>query len=238
MTWSIVAREPESEAFGIAISTKALAVGAMCPFISFGYGALSSQSYSSPVAGERAIQGMEKGQDVEASILAALSDDEGRDWRQIHGVDASGRSFAYTGASCVDWCGHWTGESVSIAGNMLAGAPVVEACAESWQKNPQLKFTERLLQALVAGQEAGGDKRGRQSGALLVKGDEAHSLCDLRVDDHPDPVKELCRLFNVFKEQRMPYMQTVPTRRNPSGVFDLDEREAMAQAYRDSVSSV
>lgn len=232
MTWSIVARDPETGMFGVAVSSCVVAVGAMCPWFREGVGALSSQSYTSPVAGERALTAMAAGIDPEAAIDQALADDRGREWRQIHGVDAQGRAHAYTGGRCVEWCGHWTGDGVSIAGNMLAGSQVVEATVAAWTVSVDASFPDRLLRALEAGQEAGGDKRGRQSAAIKVIGNQAHAEVDLRVDEHPDPVAELRRIFDLFWSERRPYMATLPTRDEPSGIFEPQEREAFIARYK------
>lgn len=234
MTWSIVARDPASGLLGIAISSKVIAVGALCPWIRAGVAALSTQSYTSPVAAERTLAGLAGGLDFRTAVERALSDDEGREWRQIHGVDAIGRAFAYSGSSCVDWSGHWTGDAVSVAGNMLAGPAVIEASATAWADAATRPFPDRLLAALEAGQAAGGDKRGRQSAALKVVGIEAHAEVDLRVDEHPDPVAELRRVFDMFWVERRPYYATLPTRRSPSGIHDPAEREAFVARFREA----
>jgi uncharacterized Ntn-hydrolase superfamily protein len=232
VTWSIVARDPASGALGIAIASRVIAVGALCPWISAGIAALSTQSYTSPVAAERTLTGLSRGLAFDAAIAAALADDRGRDWRQIHGVDAAGQVHAYTGVSCVDWCGHWTGEAVSVAGNMLAGPVVVEATAAAWLEGAHRAFADRLLAALEAGQTAGGDKRGQQSASLLVVGAEAHAEVDLRVDEHAAPIGELRRVFDLFWTERRPYLATLPTRHNPSGIYVPEEREAFVNAFR------
>jgi uncharacterized Ntn-hydrolase superfamily protein len=232
MTWSIVARDRSSGQFGIAISSRVIAVGAMCPMFRDGAGALSSQSYTSPVAGDRVLSALAEGCEAEAAIDSALDGDQGHMWRQIHGVDATGRPFAHTGARCIDWCGHWTGDAASIAGNMLAGPQVLEATVAAWTGGDSRPFADRLLSALEAGQEAGGDKRGRQSAALIVRGTEVHAAVDLRVDEHSDPVAELRRIFDQFWEERRPYLATLPTRENPSGIYDPDEREAFIAAWK------
>lgn len=234
MTWSIVARDPASGALGIAIASRVIAVGALCPWISAGIAALSTQSYTSPVAAERALGGIARGQDFDAAVAAALADDRGRDWRQIHGVDAAGKPYAYTGASCVEWCGHWIGDAVSVAGNMLAGPAVVESTAAAWLNGLRRAFPDRLLAALEAGQAVGGDKRGQQSAALLVVGAEAHAEVDLRVDEHAAPIAELRRIFNLFWTERRPYLATLPTRSNPSGIYVPEEREAFVTAFKAS----
>ena len=232
MTWSIVARDQSSGQFGIAISSRVIAVGAMCPMFRDGAGALSTQSYTSPVAGDRVLTALAQGVEPAAAVDSALDGDKGHMWRQIHGVDASGQPFAHTGDLCVDWCGHWTGEAVSIAGNMLAGPQVLEATVAAWTGGGSLPFADRLLSALEAGQAAGGDKRGRQSAALIVRGTEVHAAVDLRVDEHTDPIAELRRIFDQFWEERRPYMATLPTRDNPSGIYDPDEREAFITAWK------
>ncbi|EDP65968.1 hypothetical protein BAL199_04049 [alpha proteobacterium BAL199] len=232
MTWSIVARDAESGVLGVAISSRVIAVGALCPWITAGVAALSSQSYTSPVAAERTLTNLARGLGFEAAIAKALEDDRGRDWRQIHGVDAEGSAFAYTGASCVDWCGHWTGDAVSVAGNMLAGPAVVEATASAWLDGNRRPFAHRLLTALEAGQTVGGDKRGQQSAALLVVGAEAHAEVDLRVDEHATPIAELRRIFDMFWAERRPYYATLPTRHDPSGIFEPEAREAFVAAFK------
>lgn len=233
MTWSIAARDPASGALGVAVSSRVIAVGALCPWVRAGVAALSTQSYTSPVAAERTLAAVSGGATLEAAVAAALADDDGRAWRQIHGVDARGRAHAYTGSSCVDWCGHWTGDAASVAGNMLAGPDVVDATVTQWLEGEGRPLADRLLSALEAGQAAGGDKRGQQSAALLVVGDEAHALVDLRVDEHVAPIAELRRVFDLFWLERRPYYATLPTRRHPSGIFDPAEREAFVARFRE-----
>lgn len=236
MTWSIAARDPATGALGVAVSSRVIAVGALCPWVREGVAALSTQSYTSPVAAERTLAALADGATLEAAVAAALADDDGRGWRQIHGVDARGRAHAYTGSSCVTWCGHWTGDAVSVAGNMLAGPDVVDATVMSWLESEGRPFADRLLSALEAGQAAGGDKRGQQSAALLVVGDEAHALVDLRIDEHVAPIAELRRVFDLFWLERRPYYATLPTRRSPSGIFDPAEREAFVARFREEAA--
>lgn len=235
MTWSIVARDPSNGHLGIAISSRVVAVGAMCPMFRDDAGALSSQSYTSPVAGQRMLEALAAGLSSDAAFARALAGDEGHMWRQIHGVDANGTPFAHTGSSCIEWCGHWTGDAVSIAGNMLAGPQVLDATVDAWVVGDDRPFADRLLNALEAGQAAGGDKRGRQSAALIVRSPEVHAEVDLRVDEHPDPVAELRRVFDLFWTERRPYLATLPTRANPSGIYDPDERELFIARFMDRV---
>lgn len=236
MTWSIVARDPASGALGIAIASRVIAVGALCPWVRQGVAAVSTQSYTSPVAAERTLSHLAAGLPFEAAIDRALADDEGRDWRQIHGVAASGRAYAYTGTSCIEWCGDWTGDAASVAGNMLAGPDVVDATVEAWLTGDGRPFADRLLAALEVGQTVGGDKRGQQSAALLVVGGEAHAEVDLRVDEHAAPLAELRRLFDLFWVERRPYYATLPTRRDPGGVFDPRAREAFIERFKEAAA--
>jgi len=231
VTFSIVARDAASGALGIAIASRVIAVGALCPWIRPGVGAVSTQSYTSPVAAELALANLAAGEPFDVAVAGALGKDDGRVWRQIHGVDAAGRAHAYTGTSCVTWCGHWTGDGVSVAGNMLSGPAVVDAAAEAWRDGEGRRFADRLLAALEAGQSVGGDKRGQQSAALKVVGQEAHAEVDLRVDEHATPIAELRRVFDLFWTERRPYLATLPTRRNPSGIYDPEAREAFIARF-------
>jgi len=233
MTWSIVAREPETGRFGIAISTCAFAVGAICLWARAGTGALSTQAHTNPMHGALGIELMATGLPITAALRMTLDQDEGREIRQVHGVDAKGNIFTHTGADCVDWCGHASGENVTVAGNMLAGPAVVADTLARFEASPELEFGDRLLTALEAGEAAGGDKRGKQSAALIIQGDEPYREADIRVDDHPEPVTELRRLFRIYAYTRRPYMQTMGRTQDFSGIVDHAEREAFLLAQRD-----
>src|SRR5205807_10328452 len=143
---------------------------------------------------------------------------------------------AHTGRDCVDWCGHTEGDSFSIAGNMLAGAAVLDDTAKAYLANAALPFARRLIAAMRAGEAAGGDKRGKQSAALLIHGSEEWSGLDLRVDDHPDPLAELERLEQVSRERWVHFRQFLPTRKNPAGVTDRAVIDASVQAATASQS--
>ena len=145
-------------------------------------------------------------------------------------MDAAGHVAAYTGADCVDWCGHIEGSGFSIAGNMLAGASVLEDTAATYIANKKLPFAQRLIAAMYAGEAAGGDKRGKQSAALLIHGDEEWSALDLRVDDHADPLSELERLEQISRERWVHFRQFLPTRANPAGVTDRATIDATIEA--------
>ncbi len=135
-------------------------------------------------------------------------------------MDSTGRIAAHTGESCVDWCGHTHAEDYSIAGNMLAGPAVLEATAAAYAGSAAQPFADRLIRALEAGEAAGGDKRGKQSAALLIYSTEDYPDLDLRVDDHADPLAELRRLYNVSETYYTPFKRFLPTRAHPAGIFD------------------
>jgi uncharacterized Ntn-hydrolase superfamily protein len=135
-------------------------------------------------------------------------------------MDAGGRIAAHTGNECVEWCGHIQGDGFSIAGNMLAGAAVLDDTAKAYVADATLPFARRLIAAMRAGEFAGGDKRGRQSAAVLIHGSEEWSDLDLRVDDHLDPLAELARLEQVSRERWVHFRKFLPTRKNPAGITD------------------
>src|SRR6201996_5502700 len=145
-------------------------------------------------------------------------------------MDASGRISAHTGKDCVDWCGHIAADGFSIAGNMLAGPQVLDETAKAYAYSSALPFAQRLIAALFAGEAAGGDKRGKQSAALLIHGAEEWSELDLRVDDHADPLHELARLEQVSREHWVHFRQFLPSRKTPAGITDRDTINAGIEA--------
>ncbi|MGX9967010.1 DUF1028 domain-containing protein [Roseomonas sp. F4] len=226
MTWSIVAHDPETGAFAVAVTTCAFAVGASCPFVRSGVGAVSTQSMTNRYLGPAVLDGMARGLSPAAAIEGALVGDEGKGLRQVHAVDRHGRSAAFTGTNCVEWCGDLTSAHVSFAGNMLAGPAVLADTYAGFVTNPELTLAERLLAALDAGEAAGGDRRGRQSAALLLTTTEDFPDISLRVDDHPLPLVELRRLYGIWLRDRAPGLRDQPSKTRPSGQTDLDSIEA------------
>jgi uncharacterized Ntn-hydrolase superfamily protein len=226
MTWSIVAHDPSIGAFAVAVTTCNLAVGAACPFIRTGVGAVSTQSLSNRYLGPVVLDALARGLSPRLALDSALAGDEGRGLRQIHVVDAAGRGAAPNRDQCVEWCGAVAGDGFSVAGNMLANGRVIEATAEVFAARTDLSLPERLMEALHAGQAEGGDKRGRQSAALMVTTTEDFPDINLRVDDHADPLVELSRLLALWRVQAEPTQHTRPSRANPAGLTDLDAIEA------------
>jgi uncharacterized Ntn-hydrolase superfamily protein len=226
MTWSIVAHDPNSGAFAVAVATKAFAVGAYCPFVRAGVGAVSTQSMTNRYLGPAVLDAMARGLPAAAAIEGALAGDHGRGIRQVHAVDSQGRTAAWTGGNCVEWCGSVSAGGVSVAGNMLAGEATIAATLASWQASADLKPPDRLMTAMQAGQDAGGDRRGRQSAAMTMITTEDFPDLDLRVDDHPEPLAELRRLLTIWKAEGAPRAGIAPSKANPSGLTDLDAIEA------------
>jgi uncharacterized Ntn-hydrolase superfamily protein len=220
MTWSIIARDPVTGQFGIAVATKFFAVGARVPHIAAGYGGVATQALVNPYYGIDGVKLLREGRDVSDIVDTLTATDDGRESRQLHIMDAKGHIAAHTGRECVDWCGHIKGDGFSIAGNMLAGAAVLDETAKAYLARASLPFARRLIAAMRAGEAAGGDKRGKQSAALLIYGNEEWSDLDLRVDDHTDPLAELERLEQVSRERWVHFRPFLPTRQNPAGITD------------------
>lgn len=181
----------------MAIATRRPAVGNRCPFVEPGVGAVSTQATTRRELGPLVLSGLARGVPVDEAVAAALSDDPAPELRQLLVVNAAGGVAAHTGSAVEEWKGHKAGPGFVAGGNILAGERVVEAMAEAFLATAG-ELVDRLLAALVAGQEAGGDRRGKQSAALLVRRSGVEPYVDLRVDDHPDPVAELIRIFRVY----------------------------------------
>ena len=219
MTWSIIARDPASGAFGVAIATRFFAVGSLCPHAQSGVGALSTQALMNPHYGAQGLELLRSGVPAPEVVKRLTAPDEGREQRQLHVIDAAGRIGQHTGKQCVDWCGAVSGDGYSVAGNMLANERVIRETAKAFQGTGK-SFAERLLAALEAGEAAGGDKRGKQSAALLIYSTETYPELSLRVDDHADPLVELRRLYDKAHERFIPFMRCGPSKARPWGVLD------------------
>ena len=226
MTWSIVAHDPNSGAFAVAVATKAFAVGASCPFVRSGVGAVSTQSMTNRYLGPAILDAMARGLPPVAAIEGALAGDNGRGLRQVHAIDRHGRSAAWTGQNCVEWCGSASAGGISVAGNMLAGETTVTATLDAWKANRDHPMPDRLMLAMEAGEAAGGDRRGRQSAAMVMVTSEDFPDLDLRVDDHAEPLPELRRLLSIWRVEGVPRLGIAPSKANPSGLTDVDAIEA------------
>jgi uncharacterized Ntn-hydrolase superfamily protein len=230
MTWSIIARDDATGQFGIAVATRFFAVGARVPHIAAGIGGIATQALVNPYYGIDGVRLLREGRTPREIVATLIAADSGRESRQLHIMDAGGRIAAHTGSECVDWCGHIEGNRFSIAGNMLAGARVLDDTAKAYIADERLPFPQRLIAAMRSGEAAGGDKRGKQSAALLIYGDEEWSDLDLRVDDHSDPLAELERLEQVSRERWVHFRQFLPSRKNPAGITDRATIDAGIEA--------
>jgi uncharacterized Ntn-hydrolase superfamily protein len=220
MTWSLIAKDNVTGQIGIAVATKFFAVGARVPHIAPAIGAVATQALVNPYYGIDGVRLLRQGRAPREIIETLIAADAGHASRQLHIMDAKGRIAAFTGQDCVDWCGHLEGDGFSLAGNMLAGKRVLDDTAETYLANAGMPFARRMIAAMRAGEEAGGDKRGKQSAALLIYGEEEWSDLDLRVDDHIDPLTELERLEAVSRERWVHFRKYLPSRKNPAGITD------------------
>ena len=201
MTFSICATVDGSH--GVAVATKAIAVGSTAPFVCRD-GAVCTQSTTSTPIGVRTTRRLADGGRIDEVVTALLESDPDRALRQVHGVDGAGTTVAVTGSECVSWAGHREGDGYTVAGNMLVDDGVLEATAETFEASAGDSLADRLLAALRAGEDAGGDKRGEhaQSAALAVfEPDVARLEHDLRVDEHRDAVTELERVYEAARTQ-------------------------------------
>jgi len=230
MTWSIIARDSTTGQIGIAVATRFFAVGARVPHIAPGLGGIATQAMVNPYYGIDGVKLLREGRSPREVTDTLIAADDGREARQLHVMDVNGRIATHTGRECIDWCGHIQGDGFSLAGNMLAGAAVLDDTAKAYIANASLPFAQRLIVAMKAGEAAGGDKRGKQSAALVIQGEEEWSDLDLRVDDHADPLAELERLEQVSRERWVHFRPFLPTRKNPAGITDRAVIDATIEA--------
>jgi uncharacterized Ntn-hydrolase superfamily protein len=231
MTWSIIARDSASGAFGVAIATRFFAAGALCPHAESGVGALSTQALVNPHYGRRGLDLLRAGMSAPEVVKRLIAPDEGREQRQLHVIDARGRIGQHTGGQCIEWCGALAGDYYSVAGNMLANERVIRETARAYEQTRK-SFAERLIAALEAGEAAGGDKRGKQSAALLIHSTEEYPELSLRVDDHAEPLVELRRLYEKAHERFIPFMRCGPSKERPWGELDRARIEEAIARYK------
>ncbi len=205
-TFSIVAFDPTRQEWGVAVASKFLAAGAVVPWARAGAGAVATQSYANTRFGPEGLARMAQGLSAEEALAALLAEDPEREKRQVGLVDRQGRAAAFTGSECLPWAGHRIGEGFCCQGNLLVDEHTLDAMAETFVKASG-ELADRLVAALLAGDRAGGDRRGRQSAAILVVregggyGGFNDRYMDLRVDDDPDPVvklKDLVELHHLY----------------------------------------
>lgn len=202
MTFSIIGYDPNEKEWGIAVQSKFLGVGAVVPWAKAGAGAIATQSYANTAYGPQGLELLAKGKTAEETLELLLQDDPEREMRQIGVIDAKGHAATFTGKKCYDWAGGKTGHCFTAQGNILVDEHTIETMANTFEKS-EGTLAERLLAALDAGQIAGGDRRGKQSAALLIVKERGgyggfnDRYIDLRVDDHLEPIKELIRIYSL-----------------------------------------
>ncbi len=205
MTYSIVARDPSTGELGVAVQSHFLAVGPVVPWLRAGLGAVATQAMAELSYGPLALEGLAAGETPQATLDRLRADDPGQATRQVCVMSADGAVATHTGDSCIAVASHLTGDGWSVQANMMLRPGVPEAMAEAFVAG-QGDLADRMLAALDAAEGAGGDIRGRQSAAMVVVAAEAPpwaNLCNVRVDDHPDPLKELRRLASLRRAYRV-----------------------------------
>lgn len=223
-TFTIAARDPRTGMIGICTSTRVPAVGAITTYASAGAGAVVTQARANPLFGVDGLELLRRGYDAEETIGRLLDGDPEPERRQLLVVPAEGALSAYTGSGTEEWRGHRIGDDYVAAGNLLVGEETVAAMERSFLDSAGEPLHERLVAALEAGQAAGGDSRGKQSAALYVVRHEPYPCVDLRVDDHPEPVAELRRLYELVKTDLLPLVEALPTREEPETALGEDIR--------------
>jgi uncharacterized Ntn-hydrolase superfamily protein len=204
-TYSIVGCDLEARQWGVAVQSKFLAVGALCPFAEAEVGAVATQSFVNPRYGPDGLALLREGLSAEEAVERLTAADEGRAQRQLGIVDREGRAATYTGEQCFAWAGGGTGAGYAAQGNILVGEETVDALAATFEATAGLPLVQRLIECLGAAQAAGGDRRGQQSAALIVVQKDggyaglSDTLVDLRVDDHERPIEELRRIYGIHR---------------------------------------
>lgn len=201
-TYSIVARDPANGDLGVAVQSKFFGVGSVVPWVEGGVGAIATQSYANTSYGPRGLESLRKGASAQETLSALLQSDPDRDLRQVGIIDSKGNVATHTGKRCVYWAGGRTGTDYTVQGNILVGSETVDAMAKAFESSAGAELAERLMRSLEAGQQAGGDIRGKQSAAIYVSrtgagfgGNDRYVW--LHVEDHPQPVRELRRLLEI-----------------------------------------
>lgn len=222
-TFSIVGRCAQTGMLGVAIASKYPAVGAVCSHTRPNVGAIATQAYGNPYLGFDGLDLLEQGLDVQTALEQLLDRDPGREKRQLILIDQHGETAVHTGDMTTSWAGHRQGNNCVAAGNILTGPEVVREMVATFEQTPDEELAERLLQALEAGDKAGGDRRGKQAAHLQVVYKEEWKYVDLRVDDHVEPVLELRRIFELAKTDLFPFRALYPTRDNPGADWNLND---------------
>lgn len=217
MTFSIVARCPDSGQFGVGAVTGTPGVGTLLTWARRRIGAVATQGWINPYLGIDALALLGHDHPARKALDGVIAMDDGRELRQVSVVDSRDRTAAWTGARCSDWSGSVEGAGWVAAGNLLEGERTLAACAEAFSGTSGQPLVERLIGALQAGEDAGGDRRGARSATVYVVDTEEYPLWDVRIDDHPDPLPELERVQRLFAEELVPQVLRLPTREDTLG---------------------
>lgn len=222
MTFSLVARCSRTGQLGVAAATAMPAVGKLVSYGAPGTGAIATQAQLNPYHGIDGMALLRAGASAPEVLDRLKREDPRLEVRQFAVADSGGRVAAWTGSACPEWAGHRLLANLTVQGNRLAGPEVLDAMAEAFERDPELSLAERMVDAVVAGVERGGDTKGERSATLYIFDTEEYPLWDIRVDDHERPSEELRRLYAIFARELVPLIRTMPTRANPAG----DEEES------------
>ncbi|MDO3700181.1 DUF1028 domain-containing protein [Micromonospora sp. C28SCA-DRY-2] len=217
MTFSIAARCPRTGQLGVGALTARPAVGKLVAHVQSGGGAVATQATPNPFLAYDGLPLLREGRAPRDVLTELLARDPGREVRQVGMVDHQGRSHAFTGSRTVEWAGHHTGPGYAVQGNRLVGPETLAEIVRVFEESRELDLAERLVLAIEAGEEAGGDRHGARSATVTVSCDQPYPLWDMRVDDAEHPARELRRLYGVFREEVFPTIQRLPTREDPMG---------------------
>jgi len=241
-TFSVVARDPSNGDFGIIVQSKFPAVGSIVPWAKAEVGAIATQAWANVSYGPRGLDLLLAGKSASETLRIMLNDDSGAQHRQVGIVDQKGRAIAHTGKECMSWAGHYVGNGFTCQGNILAGEDVVSNMANAYEKT-ESDLIDKLFAALNAGQTAGGDRRGMQSAAILVVRKEGgyeggnDRYVDVRVDEHPSPIKELERVFKIYDMTLLSRENPINLRKIEGDLSNRIQQALVSLGYLDSVST-
>jgi len=243
-TFSIVAMDPETHEYGVAVASRVLDVGYIVPWVKAGVGAVATQAYSNPYIGPWALEQLANGKSAAAALQSVLEKDSLPQDRQIGIVDHEGRSASHTGTNTTTWAGHRNGPTVAVQGNILAGPEVVDSMFAVYTRTKG-PLAERLLAALEAGEKAGGDSRGKQSASIVVMAERAgylgvdDRLVDLKVVDNPEPVKELRRQYELWQYAFMApaYLRLAGEQKDKENIFLEKTYSLLTKALKSDLES-
>jgi uncharacterized Ntn-hydrolase superfamily protein len=217
VTFSLIARCPDSGLIGIAAATAVPAVGKLLTHAIGGVGAVATQAKLNPYIGIDGVRLLQNGRTAREVRDILAQHDLRPEHRQFGVLDREGRTATWTGAECIPWAGAIEEENYSAQGNRLTGPDVLEMVVGAFRSSAGKPLDERLMEALEAGDSVGGDRKGERSATIYIVGTEEYPLWDIRVDAHPDPFTELRRLHDIFARKLIPEIRGMPTRANPAG---------------------